>query len=287
MESKDFDTPYPITWCRGCPNFGILQAAKGALADLVNEKIIETKDIVAVSGIGCHAKIYDYLNTSAFYGLHGRTLPISLGIKMGNPGLKVLAFAGDGDTFAEGIGHFINACRYNHDLVLIVHNNQVFGLTTGQVTPTSEKGYAGSSNPLGNFNTPLNPVSLSLAAGAGFVARGYASDPGHLKEILKEAVKYKGFAFVEVLQPCLSYHNAMPYFQKNSYKMENAPGDFSSAFEKSREWDYSFDKDLKIPLGIFYKKERPAFEENWPQMKTAWHRVDREIDWEKIANQFK
>jgi len=139
MKPKDLSTKEIITWCPGCTNFGILEAFKEAITELVNEKKIKVENAVIVSGIGCHAKIYDYLNLKGFYGIHGRVLPICFGMKTGNPDLTVIGFGGDGDTYDEGISHFIHHCRYNADFTMLVHNNQVFSLTPGQATATSEK----------------------------------------------------------------------------------------------------------------------------------------------------
>ena len=180
MKKETLLTKEKNTWCPGCTNFGVLQAAGQAIAELGL-----AKKTAIVTGIGCHAKIYDYLNLKAFYGLHGRVLPIAFGIKLGNPDLSVIGFGGDGDTYAEGMEHFIHNCRYNADLTMLVHNNQVFSLTTGQFTPTTEKGFKGSSSPLGLNEPPLNPLVLALAAGATFVARGYALQTSHLKDLIK------------------------------------------------------------------------------------------------------
>ena len=289
MKPEDFNTKEEISWCKGCTNFGILMAAKEAFSELTEEGKIQNQNISIASGIGCHAKIYDYLNVNAFYGLHGRVLPLCFGMKIANPQLDVVGFGGDGDTFAEGIGHFVHACRYNIDFTMVVHDNQVFGLTTGQATPTSEKGYVGVSTPLGTIVNPLNPVALALISGASFVARSFALDLPHLKKVLKEAILHKGFAFVDILQPCLAYHNSIPYFQKNIYKLEQNydVGNFELALEKAREWDYSFNQDKKLPIGIFYKKERPIFEEGWPQLKAPWYLLKREVNWQELTEEFK
>jgi len=289
MKAEDFNTKTEITWCPGCPNFGILQSTKEVLAGLITEGKIKAKDIALVSGIGCHAKIYDYINANSFYGLHGRVLPVCLGIKAANPELTVVGFGGDGDTFAEGVAHFVHSCRYNVNMTMVVHNNQVFALTTGQTTPTSEKGFSGASTPLGVKTEPLNPVALALISGASFVARGYALEINHLKKILKEAIEHKGFSFLEILQPCITYHNPIPYFQKNIQKLDENYNfsDWELALKTVREWDYSFEKDKKVPIGLFYKKERPVFEETWPQLKKPWYTLKREIDWHKISQEFK
>lgn len=289
MKPEDFNTKEQITWCKGCPNFGILMAVKETFSELTEQGKIKAQNISIASGIGCHAKIYDYLNVNAFYGLHGRVLPLCMGMKIANPQLEVVGFGGDGDTFAEGIGHFVHACRYNTDLTMVVHDNQVFGLTTGQATPTSEKGYVGVSTPLGTAAEPLNPLALALISGASFVARSFALDLPHLKETLKEAILHKGFSFVDILQPCLAYHNSIPYFQKNIYKLEPSHNseNFDLALKGAREWDYSFNQDKKVPIGIFYKKERPTFEQSWPQLKIPWHLLKRDVNWPELTEEFR
>lgn len=289
MKPEDLKTKEENTWCPGCPNFHILQAFQEAVAELANENKIEIQNTAVVSGIGCHAKIYDYLNLKGFYGIHGRVLPIALGIKTGHPQMTVVGFGGDGDTYDEGMAHFVHAGRYNADLTMVVHNNQVFSLTTGQATPTSEKGFVGASTPLGVKEKPLNPLFLALASGASFVARGYALDKAYLKDLLKKAITHQGFALIDVLQPCLIYHNVIPYFQKNVYKLDGQhnPADFPKALEKSREWDYCFDGDKKVAIGVFYQKGRPTFESHWPQLKKPWHQVQRKINWQNVTKEFK
>ncbi len=281
MKIEDLGTKIENTWCPGCLNHGILLAAKKAIIELVNEKKIKRENVVTVTGIGCHAKIYDYLDLSGFYGLHGRVLPVGLGMKIGNPGLTVIGFGGDGDTYAEGVAHFVHACRYNADLTMIVHNNQVFALTTGQATPTTEEGFAGRSTPSGIKEPPLNPIALALVSGASFVARGSASEVEHLKEIIKKAVLHQGFAFIDVLQPCLAYHDTTQFFKKHCYKLEKDSYPFTEALEKALEWDYSLDQKAKIPLGIFYQEKRPIFEAQRPVGQPFW-RVERKPDWQKI-----
>lgn len=289
MRVKDLNTKEEITWCPGCPNNRILQAFKEAVVDLVNKDKISAKDIAIVTGVGCSPKIFDYINTNGFYGLHGRVLPVCFGIKNGNPKLTVVGFAGDGGTYAEGISHFIHACRYNANLTMIVHNNQVFSLTTGQATPTSETGFVDGSTPLGVKEKPLNPILLALVSGATFVARGYALDVPHLKNLIKQAIAHKGFAFIDVLQPCLIFHNTTSYFQKNIYKLNKShnSSNFEKAFKKAKEWDYCFKDDIKIPIGIFYKKRKPTYEEQWPQFKEPWYKIKRKINWKKIIKEFK
>jgi len=270
MKPEDLSTKEINTWCPGCPNFGILQAVKEAVAELAI-----ASNTAIVTGIGCHAKIYDYLNLKAFYGIHGRVLPIAFGTKLGDPQMTVIGFGGDGDTYAEGMEHFIHHCRYNADLTMLVHNNQVFSLTTGQFTPTTEKGFKDGSSPLGLGEKPFNPLVLALAAGATFVAK---------------AILHKGFSFIDILQPCIVYHkHSLPYLNKNVYQIEKTHdlGNLNQALAKAREWDYSYEKDSKVPIGVFYQKQRPTFESQWPQLKKPWHIVGRKPDWAKIIKEFK
>lgn len=287
MTPKTLETKEKNTWCPGCPNFIILEAFKEAVSELAGENKIKIKDAVVACGIGCHGKIFDYLNLSGIYCLHGRLLPTAIGIKLSNPGLTVFGFGGDGDTFAEGIEHFIHACRYNVNLKMLVHNNQVFALTVGQVTPTSEKGFVGSANFQGKKEEPLNPLVLALASGATFVARAYALDKAHLKDLIRRAVEHKGFAFIDILQPCIVFHNTVPYFQKNIYKLDQNHNsvDLNSALEKAKEWDYCFDRAQKIPIGVFYKTEKPCLEDGFPQEK-VWHKVKRNSEWKKLIEKF-
>jgi len=286
MKLDDLKTKIENTWCPGCFNNAILLAAKKAVVELVNEKKVKKENLVTVSGIGCHAKIYDYLNTSGYYSLHGRVLPPALGIKLANPQLTVIGFAGDGDTYAEGIAHFVHACRYNADLTLVVHNNQVFALTTGQATPTSEKGYLGKSTPRGSWERALNPIALALVAGATFVARASALEVDYLKELIKKGVEHRGFAFIDVLQPCLAYHNTAQFLRKHSYHLKKDGYLFHEALKRAQEWNYSLDSQAKIPLGIFYQVKRPIFEEQRPVRKPFWQ-VKRKPDWQKLIASFK
>jgi len=281
-------TKEEITWCPGCTNFGILSAVKQAVGELIKEKKLKQKEVVTVTGIGCHAKIYDYLNLSGFYSIHGRVLPTALGIKVGNPKLTVIGFGGDGDTYAEGTSHFIHACRYNVDMTMIVHNNQVFALTTGQATPTTEEGFKGKSTPLGVFEKPLNPIALALLSGATFVARGYALYVDHLKKLVKEGIKHKGFALIDVLQPCITFHDIRDWLEKRMYKLEEKrhdPRDFEKAMKRALEWDYNLEKGDRIPIGIFYRTREKTYEEHWPQLR-AWYKYERKIRVKEVLKEF-
>jgi 2-oxoglutarate/2-oxoacid ferredoxin oxidoreductase subunit beta len=264
----NLNTPIPNTWCPGCSNFMILSSAKKAVADLVREKWAKQRDFVTVTGIGCHAKFYDYINTGGFYGLHGRAIPAANGIVLGNPELKVMVFAGDGDAYAEGISHFVHAARMNPNYALFVHNNQVFALTTGQFTPTTEKGFPGKSTPQGNPFVPMNPVAMALEAGAGFVAREYALDVKNLVSTMKKAIKHKGFAFVDIIQPCVTFHDVRGYMKGKTYRVK--PMKLDRALKEARKWDYSLSPRARIPMGVFYRKRRTTLEEAFGA--EAWHK---------------
>jgi 2-oxoglutarate/2-oxoacid ferredoxin oxidoreductase subunit beta len=288
MKIEDLNTHQINTWCPGCANNGILLAVKKAIVGLHNEGKIRTKNVVAVGGIGCGAKIYDYLQVNGFCTLHGRVLPTSLGIKTGNPRLTVIGFAGDGGTYAEGIGHLVQIARYNPNMTMIVANNQVFALTTGQATPTTEKGFIDHSLPMGVKESPLNPLALTLASGGTFVARGFALDPSHLEDLIREAVKHNGFSLVEVLQPCLNFHQQTEYLRQHIYKFYlEKRDDFSQAWEKALEWDYNLEEKAKIPLGIFYQKSQLTWEEKWPQLNFPWYQKERKVDWTQVIENWK
>ena len=250
------------TWCPGCWNFQILAGVKNYLGKKIKNEADRQKYAI-VTGIGCHAKIFDYLNLNGINSLHGRVLPTMLGMKVGKPNLNLIGFSGDGDAYAEGMEHLIHAARYNADIKYLVHNNQVFALTVGQPTPTTEIGFKDKTTPWGVKLHPINPIKLMLAAGATFVARVYA-DAKQIEEILNEAFKHKGFAFIEVIQPCLIFHpdknyKEHTYFLKDKKHDEN---NFEQAMKRAQEFDYNkIEKNTIIPLGIFYREKRKTFEE--------------------------
>ena len=259
---QELNTPHKNTWCPGCGNFGILSAFKNALV----ESSLEREQIVIVSGIGCHGKMSDYVNVNTFHGIHGRVLPIATGIKLANSKLTVVGFSGDADCYDEGWDHFCHAVRRNMDLTLIVHNNMILGLTTGQTTATSQAGFKTKSTPFGSIATPLNPIAHALVSGGTFVARGFAGDPKHLTNLILEALRHRGFNYIDVFQPCVTFNylNTYEWFRKRVYKLEETGHDASDrkkALEKSFEWGD------RIPIGIFYKEERPTFQDNLPQLK--------------------
>jgi 2-oxoglutarate/2-oxoacid ferredoxin oxidoreductase subunit beta len=282
---EDYESDDPIAWCPGCGNFSILKALKTALVELNKNP----SEVVIVSGIGQAPKTPHYLRCNAFNGLHGRTLPVATGIKLTNNDLTVLAEGGDGDGYAEGGNHFIHAMRRNIDITYLVHNNQVYALTKGQTSPTSELGYVSKTTPIGSPNPPINPLLLAIALDCGFVARGFAGDPSHLSHLIQEAIRFKGFAFIDILQPCVSFNhiNTFQWYASRVYKINDEPGydpgDRMMAFKGAQEWGE------RIPIGILHRSERPTLNEKEPATM-AMALVRQEIDrrsFEKILALFR
>lgn len=248
-------------WCPGCGNFGILSALKKALVDLN----IEPYQVLMVSGIGQAGKLPHYTRGNVLNMLHGRTLPAAAGAKMTNPDLIVIAVGGDGDGYGEGGNHFIHTARRNHDITYLVHDNQIYSLTKGQASPTSDAGFITKTTPGGAVN-PENPVALAIAAGAGFVARGFAGDVEYLAKLIKDGIQHKGFSLIDILQPCVTFNrkNTYTWYKERVYKLNDDtsydPGNKLTAFARAQEWGD------KIPVGIIYKQESPSFEQRLPQL---------------------
>jgi 2-oxoglutarate ferredoxin oxidoreductase subunit beta len=256
---RDLDTHARNDWCPGCGNFAILTAVKEVLKEL-NDEGTSLDDIVLVGGIGQHAKMLDYVNVNSFYSLHGRAVPAAEGIKLADPKLKVIIFSGDGDAYGEGLEHLVFAAKRNIDLTMIVHDNRVYALTTGQSTPTSPLGYKSRSTPDGTLDRPLNPLELMLASGATSLSRGYTGNLPLLKKLIKEAILHKGFSLVETLQVCVTFDNLYDYYGKHVYELkDHDPADRTAALIKIREWDY--DSEAPIALGTFYKQVLPTFDD--------------------------
>ncbi len=254
---------HAISWCPGCGDFAIVAALKSALSKLN----IEPSNTVVAAGIGCSGKLPHYVKTYGFEGLHGRSLPAASAIKLANHSLTVIDVGGDGDGYGIGMGHFMHTCRRNIDMTYIVHNNQIYGLTTGQTSPTSEKGFKTKSTPEGVLEEPVNPLQLSICAGATFVARGFSGNLPHLTDLMQQAITHKGFAFIDVLQPCVTYNklNTYAYFMKKCYKLgpDYDPSDKFGALKKAEEWAD------KIPIGVLYKTIRPTYEDGLPQLQAG------------------
>ncbi len=246
-------------WCPGCGNFAILTALKKALVELD----IEPYRVLMVSGIGQAGKLPHYTRGNVFNSLHGRSLPPAIGAKIANAELTVIAVGGDGDGYGEGGNHFIHAVRRNHDITYLVHNNQVYGLTKGQASPTSDRGYVTKTTPQG-APAPLNPIALAIASNISFVGRGFAGDVEHLAGLIKAGITHRGFALIDILQPCVSFNhkNTYSWYRERVYKLENEanydPGNKGAALDKAQEWEE------RIPIGIIYQKDLPTFEEQLP-----------------------
>jgi len=250
--SNEFSTESEITWCPGCGNFGILNAFKRVVKKF-EDKGVTRKNLVISCGIGCHGKIFDYVGLSGLYSIHGRSMATVQGMKIGNPELKVVTFAGDGDAYGEGIAHMIFAAKRNADITVVVHNNSTYALTTGQFSPTSKKGFKGPSRPDGNIEEPLNPLSLLLEAGASFVARGYAGKLDHLADLIEEAVLHEGFSIVDVLQPCVVFSNTYNLYNETTEIIPKPAKNFEEAIKLAK------DMKSRMPIGVFYKIKKPIF----------------------------
>jgi len=256
---NNLDLATKNTWCPGCGNFGILQAVKNAIANL-EKKGIKKENFVLTTGIGCHAKIVDYININTFYGLHGRGLAAAVGIKIGNPNLKIITSSGDGDSYNEGISHLVYAAKRNIDLTVLIHNNRNFALTTGQYSATSPKGFKGRSTPQGSPESAFNPLELMLASGATFIARGYAAKIDHLSDLITQAIEHKGFSFIDILDPCVAWFNTYEDYNKRVYELKD--NDLSSKEEAlKRIWEWDYNNGGKIPIGVFYKVQKPTFDD--------------------------
>ncbi len=251
---QDDLTTYGVnTWCPGCGNFGILNAAKAAVRSL-EEDGIDRERIVMAAGIGQHAKIFDYFGLSGVYSLHGRAVATAQGMKLANPDLSVIVFVGDGDAMGEGLAHLLFAAKRNADITVVMHDNGVYALTTGQRSPLSPEGYKGPSTPHGNTERPLNPLVLTLEAGATFVARGYSGDIEGLAGLIADGVRHKGFSFIDVLQPCVTFNNRYDEYNELTKPMDAEPLPFDDALALARVRE-------TLPTGIFYRTERDSAEE--------------------------
>jgi len=249
---KDFKPEVHPDWCPGCGDFGVLTSLYQACAQLQ----IQPHELMVVSGIGCSSNLPGFIRSYGAHTLHGRLLPFATGCKLANQNMTVIGTGGDGDGYGIGLNHFIQAMRRNIDVTYIVMNNEIYGLTTGQVSPTSETGMKTKTSPFGNLEGMLNPMALALAAGCGFVARGFSGQPKHLVELYKAGIQHKGFALIDVFSPCVTFNklNTYQYFRDRIYKLEDDEHDTSSfhaAMDKALEWD------PKIPIGLFYQNPDP------------------------------
>jgi 2-oxoglutarate ferredoxin oxidoreductase subunit beta len=237
-----------IAWCPGCGNFPIRDVLEKAFQELP----IPMKNIVLTSGIGQAAKMPQYLEVNYFNGLHGRSLPLAVGIKLARPDLTVIAYSGDGCNYGEGGNHFIHTMRKRLDITIVTSNNQVYGLTKGQSSPTTAFAVKNALSPQGNQNIPLNPLSLAITMGAPFVARGFAGEGDHLKELIKEAILFQGTALVDILQPCVSFNkiNTYQWYKERVFKLEKPLVDRYEALKMADLWGE------KIPIGVIYRNDK-------------------------------
>ncbi|MBT4849380.1 2-oxoacid:ferredoxin oxidoreductase subunit beta [Candidatus Parcubacteria bacterium] len=263
MNLKDFETNYKPTWCPGCGNHAIWIAMRGALAELG----LKPENVLIFYGIGCSGNGANFTKSYTWHSLHGRAVPSAIGAKLANKDLTVIVMAGDGDAFGEGLGHFLHAIRGNADITYVVHDNHVYGLTTGQAAPTADKGYKAKSTPAGIIEVPVNPTSLAVTNGGTFVSRGFSGNAKHLKGLFKQAITHKGFSFVDVFQPCVTFNkiNTFEWFFDRVYNVDDDATykntDKMAAFGKTQEWG------KKIPYGVLYKAKRDTYGSNLPQLK--------------------
>ncbi len=247
-------------WCPGCGDFGVLKALKMAAGRLG----IKPKDLIIISGIGCSSNLPGFIHAYGVHSLHGRAVAIAEGIKLD---LNVVITGGDGDGYGIGIGHFIHAMRRNIDITYIVMNNQIYGLTTGQASPTTMKEVRTKSTPRGNAELPINPIALALVSGATYVSRGFSGEPEHMASLIAGGIAHRGFSLVDVFSPCVTYNkiNTYPYFKQRVYKLEKEEGYDASNVEQALQ--RSFEWGDRIPIGLFYKDEQPIYEDSEPAFK--------------------
>jgi len=258
VDVKDFRSPVRPTWCPGCGDYGIWNAVKRALAGLD----LAPHQVMLVGGIGCGSKLPDYVHANGYMSLHGRTVPLASGVKLGNHGLTVICTHGDGDAYAEGLGHMLHAARRNIGIVDLVQDNRIYGLTKGQYSPTTEHGRVTKTSPQGAIEQPVKPLALALTAGATFVARSWSGDITHLAGVIARAIQHRGYALVDVLQPCVTFNRRYGYnfYRPRVYGVEgdtgHDPTDRTAALQWALEWGE------RIPIGVFYQVEdQPSYEE--------------------------
>ena len=252
LVAKDFKPETPPDWCPGCGDFGVLTGLFQACADLQ----IQPHNLLVVSGIGCSSNLPGFIRSYGVHSLHGRALPFATGSKLANQAMTVVVTGGDGDGYGIGLNHFVQAMRRNIDVTYIVMNNEIYGLTTGQASPTTETGMKTKTTPHGNLEGMLNPMALALAAGCGFIARGFSGQPKQLVELYKAGIQHPGFALIDVFSPCVTFnkHNTYPWFRERVYTLEDEDHDasnFHAAMDKAMEYGD------RIPIGLLYRNHDP------------------------------
>jgi 2-oxoglutarate ferredoxin oxidoreductase subunit beta len=270
MKPIAFNTGKVPVWCPGCGNFAIWNSIKKALATLE----LEPHKTALVSGIGCSGKMVNHVRSYAFHALHGRTLPVATGIKLANPELNVIVNGGDGDGYGMGVGHLVHAIRRNINITYIVHHNKVYGLTTGQAAPTAVEGTISKSTPFGVVDAQINPLVMAMSLGATYVARGYSGESEQLAELIAGGIQHKGFAIIDVLQPCVTFGGdyKYDYYNERVEKMESIPSPEDAV-------KYAIDTE-KLKLGLFSQYERESYDERHPEIS----RDIKEKDVSKLIN---
>jgi 2-oxoglutarate ferredoxin oxidoreductase subunit beta len=260
---RDMDGMVHPDWCPGCGDFGVLKSLKEAIVELG----IAPHEVLVVSGIGCSSNLPGFIHAYGIHSLHGRAVPVASGAALANHALHVVAVGGDGDGYGIGIGHFIHAMRRNLNLTYIVMDNEIYGLTTGQASPTTTEGHKTKSTPRGNVEKPIQPLALALVAGATYVARGFSGEQKHLTGLVKEAIAHRGFSLIDVFSPCVTFNtvNTYPFFKERVYKLEDEqgydPADFMAAIEKSLEFG------SEIPIGCLYNVDKPIYNDSEPVLQ--------------------
>lgn len=259
VKNVGFNGYFP-TWCPGCGNFGIWAALKTAFTNMG----FTPETLAVIFGIGCSGNMNDFLWADSFHALHGRAIPNAVGVKIANHKLPVVAIVGDGDCYGEGGNHLIHAARGNHDITVIVHDNRVYGLTTGQVAPTAHKGFKAKSTPSGIIEVPINPIALAVTQGATFVAQGFSGDINHLVGLIEQGIKHKGFSLVNIFQPCVTFNPETTYawYREKIYKL----GEDYDRSNKINAISKAIEEEVKIPIGIIYEEQRPAYTDSLPQL---------------------
>jgi 2-oxoglutarate ferredoxin oxidoreductase subunit beta len=252
-------------WCPGCGDFGVLKALKMAASRLS----IKPKDLMVVSGIGCSSNLPGFIHSYGVHSLHGRAVAVAEGLKLANHDLNVVITGGDGDGYGIGIGHFIHAMRRNINITYVVMNNQIYGLTTGQASPTTMKDVRTKSTPRGNVELPINPIALALVSGATYIARAFSGEPEHMAQMIAGGMAHRGFSLIDTFSPCVTYNkiNTYPWFKQRVYKLDSEKSydaaNVDQALTKSFEWGD------RIPIGVFYQDEQPVYEDSEPVLKQA------------------
>jgi len=262
LKPRDFKGKVDPDWCPGCGDFGVLNSLQRACAELGKKP----HELLVVSGIGCSSNLPGYFNAYGMHTLHGRALAVATGAKLANHDLTVVVTGGDGDGYGIGGNHFTHTARRNVDLTYVVMNNQIYGLTTGQISPTSSEGMKTKSTPFGSVEMPINPITAAIMNGASFVARGFSGDPKHLADLMKQAIQHRGFALIDIFSPCVTFNhnNDYAFFRPRVTKLEDEehdPGDWKAACEKAMLWGET------IYIGLFYQASRPSLEDREPVLK--------------------